>query len=185
MDYLINDAEILQQFKNETTREQAFTQLVHRDQKRIYYFIRRMVIDHEDANDLTQEVFINVWQYLSEFRAESTITHWIYKIAVNKIYSFLEKKKRKYSWTSLNDEENDLVNKLHAGKYIDGDAIQMKLQEAILSLPEKQRLVFQLRYFDELPYEEMSKITETSVGALKASYHKAVEKIEAFMIKNQ
>jgi RNA polymerase sigma factor (sigma-70 family) len=184
MEQTINDEEILQQFHDETTREKAFTQLVRRDQMRIYYFIRRMVIDHDDANDLTQDVFIKVWGNLVSFKGESTIIHWIYKIAVNHTYTFLEKKKKKFTWASI-DNENDLVQKLHAGKYIDGDAIQIKVQEAILTLPEKQRIVFQLRYFDEIPYEEMSKILETSTGALKASYHKAAEKIEAFIIKNQ
>lgn len=184
MDHTISDEEILQQFNDEVTKERAFTLLVRRDQKRIYFFIRRMVIDHDDANDLTQEVFIKVWNYLSSFKGESTIIHWIYKIAVNHTYTFIEKKKKKYTWSSL-DDENDLVNKLHAGKYIDGDAIQLKVQEAILTLPHKQRIVFQLRYFDEIPYEEMSKMLGTSTGALKASYHKAAEKIEAFMIKNQ
>jgi RNA polymerase sigma-70 factor (ECF subfamily) len=184
MEHTISDEEILRQFSDEAEKEKAFTQLVRRDQRRIYFFIRRMVIDHDDANDLTQDVFIKVWNSLSFFKGESTLIHWIYKIAVNHTYTFLEKKKKKYSWSSL-DDENDLVNKLHAGKYIDGDAIQMKLQEGILTLPAKQRIVFQLRYFDEIPYEEMSKMLETSTGALKASYHKAAEKIEAFMIKNQ
>ncbi|HYV93714.1 MAG TPA: sigma-70 family RNA polymerase sigma factor [Chitinophagales bacterium] len=184
MDQTISDEEILRQFSNEAEKEKAFTLLVHRDQKRIYYFIRRMVIDHDDANDLTQDVFIKVWNHLSSFKGESAIIHWIYKIAVNHTYTFLEKKKKKFTWSSL-DDENELVNKLHAGKYIDGDAIQMKLQEGILTLPPKQRIVFQLRYFDEIAYEEMSKMLGTSTGALKASYHKAAEKIEAFMIRNQ
>jgi RNA polymerase sigma factor (sigma-70 family) len=182
---IISDTEILQQFSDEAGQEKAFTLLVHRDQQRIYYFIRRLVIDHDDANDLTQEVFVKVWNNLKSFKGESSILHWIYRIAMNHTYTFLERKKRKFSWISLGDGENDLTNKLQAGKYIDGDAIQLKLQEAILTLPEKQRLVFQLRYYDELPYEEMSKITGTSVGALKASYHKAAAKIEAFMIRNQ
>ena len=185
MEPIISDAEILELFSDEGGKEKAFTLLLHRDQKRIYYFIRRLVIDHDDANDLTQEVFIKVWNNLKSFKVESSILHWIYTIALNHTYTFLERKKRKFSWTSLSDDQDDLTNKLHAGKYIDGNAIQLKLQEAILTLPKKQRLVFQLRYYDEMPYEEMSKITGTSAGALKASYHKAAAKIEAFMIRNQ
>src|SRR5258705_9210979 len=109
VEHIISDEEILQQFRNEAEREKAFTLLVRRDQKRIYYFIRRMVIDHDDANDLTQDVFIKVWNYLSAFKGESTLIHWIYKIAVNHTYTFLEKKKKKFSWSSI-DDENDLVN---------------------------------------------------------------------------
>jgi RNA polymerase sigma-70 factor (ECF subfamily) len=184
MEQSISDEEILQQFNDETTREKAFHTSCAPRSKAHLLFHPSHGDDHDDANDLTQDVFIKVWNYLPSFKGESTLIHWIYKIAVNHTYTFLEKKKKKFAWSSI-ENENDLVQKLHAGKYIDGDAIQMKVQEAILTLPEKQRIVFQLRYFDEIPYEEMSKMLETSTGALKASYHKAAEKIEAFMIKNQ
>ncbi len=179
-----SDEEILSAFDDPSKRELALTWLVHRDQKKIYWFIRRMVIDHEDANDLVQEVFIKVWNNISTFRKESRLIYWIYRIATNLTLTFLEKKKRK-SWIPLLQVEDDLLNKLHSGKYINGDAIQINLQEAILTLPEKQRVVFQLRYYDEIPYQEMSDMLGTSVGALKASYHHAAKKIEKYMIDHQ
>jgi RNA polymerase sigma-70 factor (ECF subfamily) len=178
---LHTDEELLAAFSNPSEKENAFTLLINRDQKKIYWFIRRMVIDHEDANDLVQDVFIKVWNGISSFRNESSITHWIYRIAMNVTLTFLDRKKRKYDAVSLDDAEGELRNKLYSGKYIDGDKIQLKLQEAILTLPEKQRIVFQLRYYDEMPYEEMSGLLDTSEGALKASYHHAAKKIEEFM----
>jgi len=178
---LNSDEELLLAFSDPLRKEFAFTRLINRDQKKIYWFIRRIVIDHEDANDLVQEVFIKVWNSISSFRKESSITHWIYRIAMNVTLTFLERKKKKYDAISLDDADSELRNKLYSGKYIDGDKIQLRLQEAILTLPEKQRIVFQLRYYDEMPYEEMSGLLETSEGALKASYHHAAKKIEEFM----
>jgi len=180
----ISDEEILKTFSDPAKKELAFTWLVKRDQKKIYWFVRRMVIDHDDANDLVQEIFIKVWNNLSAFRGESRIIYWIYRIATNITLTFLDRKKRKGA-VPLSEVSNELKDHLYAGKYINGDTIQLKLQEAILTLPEKQRLVFQLRYYDETPYEELSKVLETSVGALKASYHHAVKKIEKYMIDHQ
>ena len=184
MQTAISDEEILTAFNDEAKKEQAFTWLVERDQKKIYWYIRRMVIDHDDANDLVQDVFIKVWNNLASFRGESRLIYWIYRIATNLTLTFLEKQKRK-SWIPLSSAGEELKDKLYSGKYISGDTIQMKLQEAILTLPEKQRAVFQLRYYDEIPYEELSKMLDTSVGALKASYHHAAKKVEKYMIDHQ
>ncbi|MBA3649256.1 MAG: sigma-70 family RNA polymerase sigma factor [Chitinophagales bacterium] len=157
---------------------------MHRDQERIYWFIRRMVIDHNDANDLVQDVFIKVWENLPQFREESRIIYWMYRIATNITLNFLDRKKRK-GWFSIDDEDSDLKNKLQSGKFINADEVQLKLQNAILSLPAKQRIVFQLRYYDELPYEDMAGVLETSVGALKASFHHAVKKVEKFLLDEE
>ncbi|MCY7408953.1 MAG: sigma-70 family RNA polymerase sigma factor [Chitinophagales bacterium] len=177
---IISDQEILIAFNDASKKEKAFTWLLHRDQKKIYWFIRRMVIDHDDANDLVQEVFIKVWKSLAGFRGESKITTWLYRIASNLTITFLEQKKKKFSHIELS-EGDDLKEKLYSGTYCDGNKIQMKLQEAILTLPNTQRLIFQLRYYDELKYEEISEITGTTVGGLKANYHIAAKKVEAFI----
>ena len=136
-----------------------------------------MVIDHDDADDLVQETFIKVWKNLNQFRHDSKLYTWIYRIATNETLSFLKKKKRKYL-LPINDYENQLAKNLEDDNFFTGDEIQLKLQKAILSLPEKQRLVFNMKYFDEMTYEEISEVFGTSIGALKASYHFAVKKIE-------
>lgn len=136
-----------------------------------------MVIDHEDANDLTQEVFVKIWKNLEKFQGNSQLYTWMYRIATNECLSFLKKKRNKY-FIPIVDVNKELSNKLENGPYVSGDEVQLKLQKAILKLPDKQRLVFNMKYFDELKYEEMSQVLGTSVGALKASYHLAVKKIE-------
>jgi RNA polymerase sigma-70 factor (ECF subfamily) len=176
-----SDKELLDLFAHAGSRELAFTRLVRRDQKKIYWFIRRMVIDHDDANDLVQDVFIKVWNGLPSFRAESSILHWIYRIAMNVTLTFLERRRKKHSSISLDDVPGELMAKLHSSKYISADRIQMRLQEAILLLPPRQRMVFHMRYYEEMPYTEMSAILETSEGALKASYHHAVKKVEEYL----
>lgn len=179
----IEDSEIIAGFRNEKTSEQAFTQLVRKYQERLYWHIRRMVVEHEDTNDVLQNVFIKVWKNLAEFRQESNLYTWLYRIATNETLTWLDKQKRR-SAVSLTDVEHDLGNKLTAQKGYDSNKIEWRLQQAILSLPEKQRVVFGLRYYDEMPYEEMSAVLDTSVGGLKASYHHAVKKIEAFLTKD-
>lgn len=139
------------------------------------------MIDHDDANDVLQNTFIKVWNGLENFREESQLYTWLYRIATNESLTFLEQLKRKQS-TPIDLVENVLSHKLSTGKNFSGDQIEMKLQQAILELPEKQRIVFNLRYYDEMPYEEMSKVLETSVGALKASYHHAAKKIEEYIL---
>lgn len=142
-----------------------------------------MVIDHDDADDLVQETFIKVWKNLETFRSESGLYTWIYRIAVNESLSFLKLKKLKYAFLVKNFEQA-LARKIEDDNYFSGDEIQLKLQKAILSLPTRQRLVFNLRYYDELKYEDMSHMLGTSVGALKASYHIAVKKVEEFLSNN-
>ncbi|MCL6524328.1 MAG: RNA polymerase sigma factor [Thermoflavifilum sp.] len=175
-----SDQELLSLFRSPETRERAFTELVKRYQEKLYWHIRRLVIDHEDAHDLLQNVFIKVWHHLYDFREESHLYTWLYRIATNECLSFLEQQKKKQA-ISLNDVENQLENKLRAERDFDASKLEWRLQQAILKLPEKQRVVFHLRYFDEMPYATMSQILHTSEGALKASYHHAVKKIVAYL----
>ena len=174
----LEDEALLAKFRHPDTRNYAFNLLVRKYQQKVYGHIRKMVVDHDDANDLTQETFIKVWNNLEGFRADSQLFTWIYRIASNECLGFLNKKRRRF-FLPIGDVTAELTGKLDAGAHITGDEIQLKLQKAILKLPDKQRLVFNMKYFDELKYEEMSAILGTSVGALKASYHLAVKKIEA------
>lgn len=174
-----DDHALLLAFRDERTRDAAFTQLVRLYQERLYWHIRRMVLDHDDAHDVLQNVFIKVWRALGDFREQSGLYTWLYRIATNETLTWIEQRKRRAS-VSLSDEENDLSERLVAQPGFDGTQLEWKLQKAIQTLPDKQRLVFNLRYFDEMPYEKMSEVLGTSVGALKASYHHAVKKIEAF-----
>lgn len=177
-----SDAELLVQFRNEETKERAYTAIIKKYQERLYWHIRRMVVDHDDANDVLQNVFIRVWNGLSNFREDSQLYTWLYRIATNESLTFLENQKKR-SAVSLSDVESGLSNKIKADQNFDANRLEWKLQLAIQKLPEKQRLVFNLRYYDEMPYEEMSRILDTSEGALKASYHHAAKKIEEY-IKN-
>ncbi|HRJ28442.1 MAG TPA: RNA polymerase sigma factor [Cyclobacteriaceae bacterium] len=176
----MEDNELLSKIRNPETRNYGFNMLVRYYQQRVYWHVRKMVIDHDDADDLTQEVFIKIHRYIDTFREDSQLFTWIYRIATNECLSFLQKKKRRF-FLPIGDVTAELSGKLDSAAHISGDEIQLKLQKALLKLPEKQRLVFNMKYFDDLPYEEIAKITETSVGALKASYHHAVKKIEDFL----
>jgi RNA polymerase sigma factor (sigma-70 family) len=176
------DSELLRQFRDPETKERAYTALIKKYQERLYWHIRRMVVDHDDANDVLQNVFIRVWNALQNFKEESQLYTWLYRIATNESLTFLEGQKKRAS-VSLSDVESGLENKLRAEQGFDANKLEWKLQVAIQQLPEKQRVVFSLRYYDEMPYEEMSRVLETSEGALKASYHHAVKKIEDY-IKN-
>jgi len=177
------DKELLRLFRNTETKEKAFTILIKKYQEKIYWHIRRMVIDHDDANDVLQNMFIKVWNGLENFREDSQLYTWLYRIATNESLSFLEQQKKRSS-VSLSDVESGLENKIIADKNFDANKLEWKLQIAIQQLPEKQRVVFNLRYYDEMPYEEMSRILETSEGALKASYHHAAKKIEDYIRNN-
>ncbi len=177
----IDDKELLFLFKNEATRESAYTRIIKKYQEKLYWHIRRMVVEHEDANDVLQNMFIKVWKGLDNFREDSQLYTWLYRIATNESLTFLQQQKKRRS-VSLDDEENFLSNKLQADKSFDANKLEWKLQLAIQKLPEKQRAVFNLRYYEEMPYEEMSRVLETSEGALKASYHHAVKKIEDYII---
>jgi RNA polymerase sigma-70 factor (ECF subfamily) len=177
-----SDAELLMQFKNPATKEQAFTALIKKYQEKLYWHIRRMVVDHDDANDVLQNVFIRVWNGLENFRDDSQLYTWLYRIGTNESLTFLEGQKKRAA-VSLSDVESGLSNKVKADRYFDSNKLEWKLQLAIQQLPEKQKAVFTLRYYDEMPYEEMTRVLDTSEGALKASYHHAVKKIEDY-IKN-
>ena len=180
----IDDHMLVASFRDEKLREASFTQLVRKYQERLYWHIRRMVVEHEDANDILQNVFIKVWRNLAEFRSESNLYTWLYRIATNETLTWIEQQKRRKSVSLSGDNEDIFSERLTAQKDFDPSKIEWKLQQAIQSLPEKQRVVFNLRYYDEMPYEEMSGVLETSVGALKASYHHAVKKVEAFLLGN-
>jgi RNA polymerase sigma factor (sigma-70 family) len=177
----IQDTELLLQFRDPENKERAFTAIIKKYQEKLYWHIRRMVVEHEDANDVLQNVFIRVWNGLENFREDSQLYTWLYRIATNECLSYLEQQKRK-SALSFDEMESGLSNKIVADKYFDPNKLEWKLQLAIQQLPEKQRVVFTLRYYDEMPYEEMSRVLDTSEGALKASYHHAVKKIEDYIL---
>jgi len=183
MAVVMQDAELLLEFRNPSTKEKAFTAIIKKYQEKLYWHIRRMVVEHEDTNDVLQNVFIRVWNGLGNFREDSQLYTWLYRIATNECLTFMEQKKRK-SAVSLSDVEGSLSNSIKADKHFDPNKLEWKLQLAMQQLPEKQRIVFNLRYYDEMPYEEMSKVLETSEGALKASYHHAVKKIEDFILNH-
>ncbi len=179
----IDDHLLVSSFKNEKLKEAAFTQLVRKYQERLYWHIRRMVVEHEDANDILQNVFIKVWKNLGEFREESNLYTWLYRIGTNEALTWIDQQKRRSS-VSISGNEDMFAERLTSQKDFDPSKIEWKLQQAIQTLPEKQKLVFNLRYYDEMPYEEMAGVLGTSVGALKASYHHAVRKVEAFITGN-
>lgn len=179
-----SDKELIKQFKVEITRNLAFSQIIKKYQQKLYWHIRRMVIDHDDCDDVLQNTFIKVWNNLDNFREDSQLYTWLYRIATNESLSFL-RKKRTTLFVPMVDVERKLSETLESDVHFSGDAIQKKLQKAILTLPEKQRLVFNMKYYDEMKYEEISEILGTSVGALKASYHHAVKKIESYLTDNE
>mgnify|MGYP002528324201 CR=1 FL=1 len=173
-----SDKEILRIFNINPSK--GFDLLVRKYQKRLYWHIRKMVIEHEDTNDVLQNVFIKVWKSLGKFREDSALFTWLYRIATNDCLTFLKKKKTRL-YLPIESVEQRLINMPDDNSLYSGDDIQHKLQKAILTLPDKQRLVFNMRYFDEMKYKDMANILKTSTGALKASYHHAVKKIERFI----
>ncbi len=160
--------------------EAAFNLLVNKYSRQIYWQIRRMVLSHDDANDVLQNTFIKVWGAFADFHGDSKISTWLYRIAANESLTFLNSQRAKYIADPL-DLEDIMIQNLQADPYFDGDEAQLKLQKAIAQLPEKQRMVFNMKYYDEMKYEDMSEVLGTSVGALKASYHIAVQKIENYI----
>ena len=152
--------------------------LVRSYQQRVYGMVRKMVIDHDDADDLTQETFIKIHRAIDSFRNDSQLYTWVYRIATNECLTFLAKKRRRF-FLPIEDISGQLAAKVDST--LSGDDIQKQLQKALLKLPDKQRLVFNMKYFDEMSYEDMAEVTKTSVGALKASYHHAVKKIEDYL----
>ena len=179
----ISDSELLIQFRNESTRHSAFNLIVKKYQQKVYYHIRRIVISHDDANDVVQNTFLKAWKGLDRFREDSQLFTWLYRIATNESITFLNQKKSRMH-ISIDEMETDIAGHLDGNPNFSGDRMQKKLQQAILTLPEKQRLVFNMKYFENMKYEDMQKVTGTSVGALKASFHHAVKKIEKYLTKD-
>jgi RNA polymerase sigma factor (sigma-70 family) len=173
----LTDDELLKLFNEGDNPNYAFNLIVRKYQQPLYWHLRRMVIVHEDADDLLQEVFVKAWKALEKFRGQSGLYTWLYRIATNEALSFLKKKRTRFM-LPLVDVDSYLIERLEAEPWTDSSQMEKKIIKAILSLPEKQRIVFNLRYYDEMKYEEMSKILGTSEGALKASYFHAVKKIE-------
>jgi RNA polymerase sigma factor (sigma-70 family) len=179
----LEEKEFIAQLLDPKTQNEAFKKLLLDYQKPIYYHIRNIVLNHDDADDVVQNTFVKVFKHLSKFKGESKLFSWIYRIATNEAITFINNKANR---NGMSNEElkMKLVDNLVSDTYFDGDAVQLKLQKAILSLPEKQQLVFRMKYFEEIKYEDLSEMLGTSVGALKASYFHAVKKIEAFMLKD-
>lgn len=175
------DKQILEQFRNEGQREAAFRLLMDNYSERLYWHCRRLVIRHEDADDALQNALIKAWTNLENFRAESGLYTWLFRIATNESITLINARRRQCSGSDSSDHETQLADNLEADEWFDGDATERKLQQAILTLPEKQRIVFNLKYYEEMKYEEMAGVLDTSVGALKASYHHAVKKIEKYV----
>jgi len=177
------EKELIELFKKGHQQDYVFNILVDEYKVRLYWHIRKILVNHEDTDDILQNTFIKAWKGLDNFREDSNLFTWLYRIATNEALSFLRQKKRAnfLPWSGV---EKNLSETLESDEYFNGDAIQLKLQKAIFTLPEKQKIVFNMKYFDEMKYEDMSEILKTSVGALKASYHHAVKKIEKYMNEN-
>jgi RNA polymerase sigma-70 factor (ECF subfamily) len=174
-----DDLEIIAGLKQENQKDLAFNMLVDKYKERLYWHIRKIVLNHEDADDVLQNTFVKVWRSIDKFREESSLYTWLYRIATNESLTFINANKRR-NLMPLNETSDFMVKNLTSDPYFEGDQLQLKLQQAIIRLPEKQRIVFNMKYFDEMKYEDMSQILDTSVGALKASYHHAAKKIEDF-----
>jgi RNA polymerase sigma-70 factor (ECF subfamily) len=179
----LEEKEFIKHLLDPKTQNKAFETLLIQYQKPLYNHIRNIVLNHDDANDVLQNTFLKIFRYLKNFKGDSKLFSWMYRIATNEAITFLNQK-AKISGVTSEALQSKLVENLTSDSYFDGDAIQLKLQKAIASLPEKQQLVFKMRYFEEIKYEDLSEILNTSVGALKASYHHAVKKIEMFMTTN-
>jgi RNA polymerase sigma-70 factor (ECF subfamily) len=176
----MTDEQILDMLSDQSKAEHGFRLLMNKYQERLYWHIRRMVISHEDTNDVLQNCLIKAYRGIGGFQRKSSLYTWLYRIATNEAITFLKKRKKRLT-ASFDDEANTLENELIADPFFDGDDIQLKLRKALEQLPEKQKLVFNLRYYEEMSYKQMSSVLETSVGALKASYHHAAKKIEYYL----
>ncbi len=176
----LDDPMLVGRLRDPAQCREAFGEVIGRYSEPLYWLIRRMVSSHDDANDLLQNTFMKAWQALDAFRGDAKLSTWLYKIAVNESITHLDRERRR-AGISLDDEASALAHSIEADGWIDGDALSLKLRKAVASLPEKQRLVFNMKYYDDMKYEQMSEILGTSVGALKASYHLAVKKIEQYL----
>ncbi len=180
---MIAEETLVQELKQEESRAKAFEVLVNTYKERLYWHIRRIVLNHDDTDDVLQNTFIKIYRNIDNFKGESKLYSWMYRIATNESLTFLKQKSKKMG---VSDQElkDKLVENLEADVYFEGDEIQLKLQKALASLPDKQKLVFTMKYFQEMKYEEISEVLGTSVGGLKASYHLAVKKIETYLKEN-
>ena len=178
-----NEKEIIALLQDPTRQREAFECIVREYSEQLYWQIRRLVLSHEDANDLLQNTFIKAWTNIDYFRGDAKMSTWLYRIALNECLTFLNKQ-RASNQLSIDDADMEILNKLESDTYFDGDDTQKIFLQAIHTLPEKQQIVFNLKYFKEMKYEEISEIVGTSIGGLKASYHHAVKKIEAFLEKH-
>lgn len=176
---ILSDSELVEMLREPRTRREGFAVLVKQYSEKLYWKVRRIVLSHEDANDVLQNVFIKVWSNLQNFQGKSSLSTWLYRIAINESLDFL--RKQKLSDRVSADEDVSVASRLMSDEYFDGDEVQARLQEAVARLPEVQRMVFNLKYFEEMKYSEMSQILNTSEGALKASYHLAVKKITEYL----
>ncbi len=180
---MIDEAQLITQLQSKTNKNEAFKELLSLYKERLYWHIRNIVKSHDDADDVLQNTFIKIFRNIDKFKGDSKLFSWMYRIATNESITFINKKAKQLQIT--NEEIQQLaINNLASDVYFEGDAIQLKLQKAISTLPEKQQLVFNMKYFEDIKYKDMSEILETSEGALKASYHIAVKKIEAYLIEN-
>ena len=180
---LIDDTEIVKRLHDPKQCREAFPEIIKTYREPLYWQIRRMVMNHDDANDLLQNTFLKAWSNIENFRGDAKLSTWLYKIAINESITFINKEKQKQN-ISIDDDDSFLVNSLESDQWFDGDELKLLLQKAIATLPEKQRMIFNMKYFDEMKYEDMSEILGTTGGALKASYHHAVKKIELFFSQN-
>ncbi len=181
----IDEKQLIVDLQTPATARKAFDTLMRTYGEQMYWQIRKMVVNHDDANDLLQNAFIKVWNNIDHFRGDAKLSTWLYKIAINESINFLNKERQRNQVTGDSEDDTFLLRNLEADPYFDGDAVKLALQKAIASLPEKQRLVFNMRYFDEMKYDKISEILGTSVGALKASYHHAVKKIEQSLMNQE
>ncbi len=177
---MIAETTLITQLKNPLTQEQAFKTLLSEYKERLYWHIRKIVISHDDADDVLQNTFIKVYRNINNFKAESKLYSWMYRIATNESITFINKRAKRNN-VDINEMQCQLIDNLEADVYFDGNEMQLQLQKAIAILPQKQQLVFNMKYFDDMKYKDISEVLDTSVGALKASYHHAVKKIEKFL----
>lgn len=181
---MVDEVTLVEQLKDVQTKEQAFRVLISQYKERLYWHIRKIVLSHDDADDVLQNTFIKVFRGINNFKQDSKLYSWMYRIATNESITFLKKKAKERN-VDISEINQELVTSLNSDEWFNGDEIQLILQKALITLPEKQRLVFNMKYFDNMKYDEMSKILDTSVGALKASYFHAVRKIEEYIRKTQ
>lgn len=180
-DHILSEQQLLQQFRQQETKESAFTTLMQTYQQRLYWHIRKMVTFHEDADDVLQQTFIKAWKGLHNFRGEAKLSTWLYRIATNEALAHIRKAKQKMVNTTVSITPDTIGERLAADPYFDGEQIDILLQEAIHTLPDKQRAVFTMRYFDALKYEDIAAILDTSIGGLKANYHHAARKVADYV----